>query len=469
MYLLYSFAFTLLFLLLLPYFIYQAIRYGKYASSFKARLGWLSSRLQSDRRPTVWVHTVSVGEFLAAKPLLEELRRELSGWRIVVSTTTLTGQRLARAEPTSRIDAVCYFPFDWTFTVRRALNRIQPSLVVILETELWPNFLRVCREREVPTMIANGRLSPRSFARYRRVRKFIARALADVSLLVMQSEADAERARLLGARAERVRVCGNLKYDVPVIDEKSQISNLQSEIAEQIDAQFALSSSPHLIIAGSTAPGEESILLATLNEARKRPELADARLVIAPRHPERFNEVASLIRRSGLRLARRTEAQAIAATRAVDHTSNDQRTVTGADAPDADDPRAADVILLDTIGELAALYRFAAVVFVGGSLVPRGGHNIIEPAVYAKPIIVGPHTENFRQIVADFARLDAVRQIPTTGEGLSSAFAREMIRLLVDRESAQAMGERAREILLRNGGATRCTMTAIKEVLSAEC
>jgi 3-deoxy-D-manno-octulosonic-acid transferase len=463
--LLYSFAFSLLFVLLLPYFIYQALRHGKYASSFKERLGWLPSTACSDGRPTVWVHTVSVGEFLAAKPLLEHLRREMQGWRILVSTTTLTGQRLARSESPGRVDAVCYFPFDWMFTTRRSLNHIQPSLVVILETELWPNFLRACRERGVPAVIANGRISPRSFARYGRVPWFIARVLADVSLLVMQSEADAERVRLLGARVERVCVCGNLKYDVPVVDHPtSAIANPQSEIAEQVDAQFALSSSLHLIVAGSTAPGEESMLLATLNEVRQQPRLADARLVIAPRHPERFNEVASLIAQSGLRVARRSQAKAIAASRAASDTS----AAVDGNAPAADDPRAADVILLDTIGELASLYRFAAVVFVGGSLVPRGGHNIIEPAVYAKPIIVGPYTENFSQIVADFARLDAVKQIAATGDALTKDFTREVIRLLVDRESAQAMGERAREILLCNGGATRCTMAAIKEVLRAE-
>lgn len=465
MYLLYSFAFSLLFLLLLPYFIYQAIRHGKYASSFTERLGWLPATVQYDGRPTVWVHTVSVGEFLAAKPLLEHLRRELQGWRVIVSTTTLTGQRLARAEPSARLDGVCYFPFDWRFAARRALNRIQPSLVVILETELWPNFLRACRERQVPAIIANGRISPRSFARYRRVHRFIARTLADVSLLVMQSEADAERARLLGARARRVRVCGNLKYDVPVADHPpSAIANPQAEIAAQLDAQFALSSSLHLIVAGSTAPGEERIVLATLNEVRKQPGLADARLVIAPRHPERFNEVASLLAQSGLRVVRRSQAKAVAATGAADDTN----AATDAKSPVADERRAADVILLDTIGELAALYRFAAVVFVGGSLVPRGGHNIIEPAVYAKPIIVGPHTENFRQIVADFAHLDAVRQITATGDRLANAFTREVIDLLVDRAAAQAMGERARQILLRNGGATRCTMAAIKEVLRTE-
>ncbi|MGA9767452.1 MAG: 3-deoxy-D-manno-octulosonic acid transferase [Blastocatellia bacterium] len=436
MYLLYSFALTILFLALLPYFIYQALRHGKYRDSFKERLGWLPVLIPRDERQTVWVHTVSVGEFLAAKPLIARIKRELPDWRLVVSTTTLTGQRLARVESVARFDAVFYFPFDWTFAVRRSLNRVRPSLVVILETELWPNFLRECRRRSIPTVIANGRISPRSFARYNRVRRFMARALNDVSLLVMQSEADAERACLLGARASQVRACGNLKYD---LESESLGSNLKSEVAEEIDNLFALSSSPRLIIAGSTAPGEEKILLAALGQIRKQKGLSDARLILAPRHPERFDEVAGLIAQSGFRSARRSES--------------------------ARDSRTADLILLDTIGELAALYRFAAVVFVGGSLVPRGGHNIIEPALYAKPIIVGPHTENFRQIVSDFATADAVVQIKASDEALPDSFTTELIRLLSDTESAQAMGMRAREILHRSRGATECAIAAILELI----
>ena len=434
MYLLYSLALTILFFALLPYFIYQAIRHGKYAGSFKERLGWLPVSSRGDGRQTVWVHTVSVGEFLAARPLVERIKRELPGWRLVVSTTTLTGQRLARAELTG-FDAVFYFPFDWTFAVRRSLDQVKPSLVVILETELWPNFLRECRRRGIRTVIANGRISPRSFARYKRVRRFMARVLKDVSLLIMQSEADAERVVSLGARAGQVRACGNLKYDVR---SEAHVSNLRSEAAEKIDNLFALSASPRLIIAGSTAPGEENMLLAALSEARKQQGLGDARLVLAPRHPERFNEVASLVAESGFRFARRSE--------------------------NAVDSRAADVILLDTIGELAAIYRFAAVVFVGGSLVPRGGHNIIEPALYAKPIIVGPHTENFRQVVSDFAQADAVAQISPSGQAIADSFTRELIRLLSDTESAQAMGARAREILHRSRGATECTIAAILEL-----
>jgi 3-deoxy-D-manno-octulosonic-acid transferase len=239
---------------------------------------------------------------------------------------------------------------------------------------------------------------------------------------------------------------------------------------QEIDDQFALSSSPHLIVAGSTAPGEERILLAALREARKERGLEDTRLIIAPRHPERFNEVARLISQSEFKIARRSEARATAAAKAAKAASNDNELRLQSNVTEGEmaETRAADVILLDTIGELAALYRFAAVVFVGGSLVPRGGHNIIEPAVYSKPIIVGPHTENFRKIVSDFARAEALVQVSATGEGASVSFTREIIRLLIDREFALAMGIRASDILSKNRGATDCTIAAIRSAMGDE-
>lgn len=484
MYFLYTLIFSLLFLAMLPYFIYQAIRHGKYSDSFKERMGWLPNSVENDNRETIWVHAVSVGEFLAAKSLLERIRREIPGSRIVVSTTTITGQRLARQQTDAPYDAAFYFPFDWRFSVRRALDRINPVMVIILETELWPNFLRECQRLQIITVLVNGRISPRSFARYNRIRKFLARVLDDLTLLLMQSEADAERARALGARADRVRVCGNLKYDIVAGGQESEINKSVGQINhaetsglsipvtldQEIDNQFGLSSSHHLIIAGSTAPGEEKILLAALHKARREKGLEDARLILAPRHPERFNEVASLISQTGFKFARRSEAKRVTAAHAANAASKDHELhfPAGVATSELAEMRTADVILLDTIGELAPLYRFATVVFVGGSLVPRGGHNIIEPAVYSKPIIVGPHTENFRKIVSDFARAGALVQVSATGEGASNSFTREIIRLLADRQSAVAMGERARNILLKSRGATDCAIAAIKAVLKAE-
>lgn len=442
MHFLYSLALLAVSLVLLPYFIYQALRHGKYIGSLKQRLGLLPESARGAGRPTIWIHTVSVGEFNAARPLIASLKQKMTDHRVVVSTTTLTGQQLARADCPALLDAVFYFPFDWAFITRRALSHISPDVVIILETELWPNFLRQCRKLRVATVIANGRISPRSFARYKRIRSFIEQVINDTTLLIMQSEADAERARALGADPARVRVCGNLKYDIPGAG--GQGSKISDNIHDELDDQFALSESLRLIVAGSTAPGEEKILLDTLKQARTHKGLEDARLLIAPRHPERFNEVAGLIAQSGFKLARRSQARS------------------------RSEARESDVILLDTIGELAAVYRFAAVVFVGGSLVPRGGHNIIEPAAYAKPIIVGPHTYNFRQIVSDFACADALVQVSSTGADARDNFAREVIRLLSDREAAQSVGERAKDILLKNRGATDCTVTIIKTVLSPE-
>jgi 3-deoxy-D-manno-octulosonic-acid transferase len=425
MYFLYTLALSISFVVLLPYFLYQAIARGKYVSSLKQRLGFLPSSLGHDGRPSIWVHAVSVGEFLAACPLIESIRRQMPDYRIVISTTTATGQQLAQA----RMGAanVFYFPLDWAFAVRRSLDLIRPKAVVTIETEIWPNFLHQCRKRGVLTVLANGRISARSFNRYRLARHFFSKVLADLSLLIMQSEADARRALLLGAHPDRVRVCGNLKYDVRTED--------KSEAAEKLDRLFALSSSPRLIVAGSTAPGEEAILLIALSEVSSQPGLKGTRLVIAPRHPERFDEVADLVSRSGFSLARRSG-------RPTEHA------------------RTAEVILLDSIGELAAAYRFADAVFVGGSLVPRGGHNVIEPALHSKPIIVGPHTENFRQVIADFSDAEAIVQLADSGQ-----LAPALIRLLSDRQYAQAMGERARAILTKNRGATQCTIAALRSLL----
>src|SRR5262249_15983147 len=246
-------ALSILFVLLLPYFLLQAFRHGKYIGSFKERLGFLPTTLKNQTRPTIWVHTVSVGEFLAARPLLIKLKQEMSDFRLVVSTTTLTGQRLARAESPATIDGVFYFPFDWKFSARRALGIIQPTAVLILETEIWANFLHECHGRGIITMIVNGRISPRSFSRYQRIRKFISRVLNEITLLIMQSPADAERILALGASPERVRVCGNLKYDIEVNSQKAEA------LSRELDERFALSATANLIVAGSTAAGEEQL------------------------------------------------------------------------------------------------------------------------------------------------------------------------------------------------------------------
>ena len=476
MYVLYSLVLSLLFLALLPYFVYQSARRGKYAASFKERMGFIPASVRADAPQTIWVHAVSVGEFLAARSLITRLRADFPAARIVVSTTTLTGQKLARSQ-SHLFDAALYFPFDWKFSVRRALAAVNPSVVIIMETELWPNFLRECRKRGVVTVLVNGRISPRSFRGYQLVGRPFSRTIRDLSLMVMQSEADAERARRLGASADLVRVCGNLKFDQPGTGSwgpgftEQDTSNPQSPSpvpSYEIDQLFGLSRLPHLIVAGSTAPGEEELLLAALREVRKHTGLEDARLLLAPRHPERFDEVARLIARSGFAFVRRSESRLASGCPVPAPDIACDSPAARVQPGEATTNRAPDVILLDTIGELPSIYRFAEVVFVGGSLVPRGGHNIIEPAAFAKPIVVGPHNDNFRQIVSDFVRADALIQISDIGDDIPNRLARVLVRLLSDREHARAIGERASDILVKNRGATDCTVAMIRQVMRIE-
>jgi 3-deoxy-D-manno-octulosonic-acid transferase len=476
MYLFYSMALSVCFFALLPYFAYQAIKNGKYSEGFWQRLGRFPDAPRRPGNACIWIHAVSVGEFLTAEPLIRALRRRFPSFSIAVSTTTLTGQRLAKArlcvqsknrapkpgdalidEPgTGDIMGVFYFPFDWTFAVRRSLSYIDPTAVIILETEIWPNFLRECHRRRIPVVIANGRISPRSHRRYMRIRRLFCRVLQNFSVLTMQSSGDADRAISLGADPSRVKVCGNLKYDVPDAENKYAKGDVPQQpsalamggssnvTAEDLDRVFQLSRCPNLVIAGSTAAGEEQMLLSALRSIKQVAGLEDARLLIAPRHPERFQEVAKLISGAGFSLAKRSEC-----------------------GPSSDPgSAAADVILLDSIGELASVYRFGAVVFVGGSLVPRGGHNIIEPAVTARPIVVGPYTDNFRQIVSDFLAAKAVVQILIGDKAtLADELARTMIHLLRDKRDAGQIGSRAQEILVRNRGAVDRTIAAIAPLL----
>jgi 3-deoxy-D-manno-octulosonic-acid transferase len=433
MYFLYSLCLSILFITLLPYFLYQALRHGKYSGSLIQRLGRLPEAIRNDGRETVWVHAVSVGEFLAARVLIDRISLEFPDWRIIVSTTTLTGQLLAKSQSRTGTASVFYFPFDWMFVVRRVLDYVKPRVVILLETELWPNFIRECRKRGIATILANGRISLRSFDRYKIVRRLMSRVLADISLIVMQSAADVTRILELGAQSRKVRLCGNLKYDTAPVP------------SDHLPAASWLrgGDTRSLIVAGSTAAGEEQVLLSALQKIREQPLLRNCRLLVAPRHPERFEEVAVLIERSGFTLARRSEIKSLEREGST-----------------------ADIILLDTIGELAGLYRYGAVVFVGGSLVPKGGHNVIEPAAWARPIVVGPHTENFRQIVNDFLQAEALIQIENDGRSPSDSLAIQIIRLLTDRQLAEEMGERALTLLKANRGAADCTLRAIKEVLA---
>ncbi len=460
MYFLYSLFLSLASVALLPYFTWQAFINKKYLSNFRERLGRLPEEFGQDARPAIWLHAVSVGETLAARPLVAALRQRFPEYRLIVSTTTATGQAVARSRITEA-HGFCYFPFDWRFSVRRALEVIRPQAVVLMESELWPNFLRECQQRSVPVIVANGRISDRSFGRAQQFGFLVRRMYAQVAHFAMQSAADAQRAIALGAPAERVSVSGNIKYD---IGEAGRGSALDA-IAAQLDAAFGLSHSP-LIVAGSTSDGEEEIVIAAFEQLRKNPATATARLLLAPRHPERFDEVARLLDATRFRCVRRSmlAGQPEPALAELRHSA-----LSSADAATSrinDESRQADVILLDSIGELAALYRFASVVFVGGSLVPKGGHNILEPAFYARPVIVGPHMENFREIASEFTRREALITLQGANDcELTAALSDKLSELLTDPDEAQRCGDHARQVVSDNRGATGKTVAIIASLM----
>lgn len=439
MYFLYSLLLTLGVIALLPRFAYDALRHGKYVTGLRERLGSLGP-IQADGRPIIWLHSVSVGETQAARPLVRALLDRYPTHSLVVSTTTVTGQQVARELFGPEAAAVFYFPFDWAWTVRRSLDRINPSAVLIMETELWPNFLRECGRRQIPVAVVNGRLSERSFGRYKLVRSFIRRVINHLSLALMQSEADANRLRDLGIEAARAVVSGNVKFDVGVNSDERALTN-------QLRARFQITEERPLIVAASTHSPEEQILLESFGQLLRAAGTSRPRLLIAPRHPERFAEVSALLKASGLKWAQRSSEPG---------------------PLDAE----SDLILLDTIGELRAVYPLAALVFVGGSLAPVGGHNVLEPAAAGAPVITGPHTFNFTAIVRDFLDAQALVQLPSLPEAeLSTALAATFSELLADDERRLKIVERARATLEQNRGATMRTVALLGPLLgpSPDC
>jgi 3-deoxy-D-manno-octulosonic-acid transferase len=436
MYLLYSLLFTIGFIALLPRFIFDAFRHGKYVAGFSERLGQLAP-VDAKGAPVIWLHCVSVGETQAARPLVRALLQQFPSHALVVSTTTLTGQRLAREVFSSEAAAVFYFPFDWSWTVRRTLNKVNPAAVVIMETELWPRFLRECRLRSIPVALVNGRLSPRSARRYRLVRRFISRVVNDLTLALMQTEADARRIRSLGLRPERVKITGNVKFDAGT---DAGEDALTAEFRER----FHLKDGRPLIIAASTHSPEERIVIEAFKRLRASDTGSDARLLIVPRHPERFEEAASLLASSGLNWTRRSSA------------------------PSQHDA-SADAILLDSIGELRAVYPLASIVFVGGSIARTGGHNVLEPAAAGVCILTGAHTTNFAAIIREFLEADALVQLPPLPEAdAPRALAEVFQELLRDGERRQTIARRARDVLERNRGATERTIKLLGEIFERQ-
>jgi 3-deoxy-D-manno-octulosonic-acid transferase len=420
MYRLYSAGLRLLLLAYLPVFVLRRRQGIGSPDDLAQRRGWLGPGLPA--APRCWIHAVSVGEAAAAVPLVEAIGRRWPELSVVLSTVTATGARIARRE-LGRVATHRYFPLDLPRPVRRALDAVDPRFFIGLETELWPNFLRALAARGVPAMIANGRISDRSFRRYRLARPFMARVLGSVSVFAMQSSEDARRIIALGAPAARVVVTGNLKADL-----RPERAGEDGDWADWLGRGRGHS----LWIAGSTHRGEEELVLDAF--ARLRPRFEGLRLLLAPRHPERADEVERLVRGQGLGMSRRSAL------------------VPGADG--------GAVILLDTVGELAGLYRWADVVFVGGSLVPGGGHNMLEPAQRTKPVLFGPHTENFRE---SSELLLAAGGALVVKDALD--LSREVERLLEDPDHARRMGEAAFAAVAARQGALDMTLALIERYL----
>lgn len=452
MYFLYSILLSIAFICFLPYFLFQAFFHKKYLQNFWERLGILPTALQSDGRQTIWIHAVSVGETLAALPLISRIRAQFPQHRLIFTTTTATGQAVARSR-ISEVDGFCYYPFDWKFSVRRALSMIQPQAVVLLESELWPNFLALCQQQKIPVIVANGRVSDRSFRRSQKFAFWFRKLTKNVTRFLMQSETDAQRIIALGAAQEKVTVSGNIKYDIG----NSASHADMAMITQLLATDLSLRSAP-LIVAGSTTDGEEEILLAAFAAIRKQPDLTGVRLLIAPRHPERFDAVEKLLDSSHFPYVRRSawlpQPEIVGTT---------GQTLTAAIPSPA---KNADIILLDSIGELASIYQFATVVFVGGSLVPKGGHNILEPALAAKPIIVGPYMQNFREITNEFLRRDAVMQLQGANDNeLTLALGAAFCGLLTDKQRCLTLGVNAEKTVAANRGATEKTVAVLTDLI----
>lgn len=432
MFFLYSLLLGIGFLVFLPRFLLQK----KYAASWRERLGSLPD-FDAAGKSVVWLHCVSVGETQAARPLVKELLENFPEYKLVVSTTTLAGQTLAKEIFAVDAALVFYFPFDFRFAVRRALRKIQPNVVLLMETEIWLNFLREASKSGAKVAIVNGRLSEKSANRYAWIKKTITRVLHYVDLALMQSSADAKRLIALGIRNTKVKVTGNVKFD-------QQFDEAENVLTKEFRERFSISADAPLIVAASTHAPEEKWILDAFKTVYKSSNDKLPRLMLVPRHPERFAEVAQIIKDSGFDWARRGEN------------------------PSARD-KVAEIILLDSIGELRAVYPLAEIVFVGGSLIPHGGQNVLEPAGARKAIVTGFYTMNFDAIVREFLEKDAIVQLPKLEEkDISAKLAASFAELLQNAEKREKLSENAFRVVQSNRGASRKTIEYLKPIFEAK-
>lgn len=417
MYIIYNIIVILLTAVLAPVWLFKLITTAKYRGGLTQKLGRVRKRVKQaigKTRP-IWVHAVSVGEVMAAHPLVRELKKKYPDRKLILSTVTVTGNYTA-LQRVPEADAVFFFPFDYPWIVRRVVRRINPLIVLVAETELWPNFFRELKRMGIPSAVINGRISPHSFSNYMKLRNFFRCVFNQVNLFCMQSAEDAARISEIGAPRERVIVTGNLKFD--------------QKIPAITSSPVTLPHGSKVITAGSTHRGEEAALLEVFRRLREKlPELV---LILAPRHPERFDEVEGLVNRAGYDCQRRTKSRGTVR----------------------------DVLLLDTIGELRSFYGICDIAFVGGSLVKVGGHNLLEPAAMKKPVIFSRYMFNFKEIS---------EALMSAGGGILVKDKEELYvqseKLLSDREYARRIGSRAFSVIEVNSGATKRTIDAVSGLI----
>ena len=428
MYLLYSALLACFLLLTLPYWLLQMLRHGKYRAGLRQRFGAVPSNLAAPRqKPTIWVHAVSVGEVVASSAVIAALQQRLPSHRVLISTTTSTGQKLAAQR--FGAENTFYFPLDFAFAIRPYFAALRPDLVVVAETEFWPNFFRLAKRHGARIAVINCRISDRSLPGYKRFRfwlpSLLGKTLDNVDIFLAQTGEDRQRLVEIGAQESKVTVAGNLKFDVA----PSPLSKIVASLRES----FKQSGAGPILVCGSTLEEEEgSLLSAFRNILANHPK---AVMILAPRHPERFAVVGELVEKLDFRMWRRSLWSG--------------------------EPLAGGVLLLDSIGELATIYSLATVAFVGGSLVPRGGHNILEPALAGVPIVTGNHYENFRDVVNFFASRNAVRIV-----GLAE-LPLVFMELIENAGERQTLSRNATAALESQRGATDRTVSALLKLMDS--
>lgn len=431
MYFFYNTALILLTILLSPFLGIVLFFRRKYRCGFFKKFGLLSwEQLQADlgSRP-IWVHAVSVGEVMAAIPLIREIKKKYAGVPVLLSTVTETGNFTARRNA-KEADKIIFFPFDYPFVGRRIIAKIKPLVFVALETEIWPNFLKELNRQSIPAMIVSGRISNNSFRKYFFFRFFFKKVLSDISFFCMQTPTDAARIISIGTPHDKVTVTGNIKFDqqAPAITPQEQTRMFE---------ELKIDSRQKIFIAGSTHRGEEKIVMAVYKALKKK--FSDLVLILAPRHPERFDEVETMLRQSGMPFIRKTVLETAAP------------------------PISANVILLDTIGELAKIYSIGTIVFIGGSLVPVGGHNVLEPALFSRPVIFGKFMGNFAEIANILLSKNGAIQVADKDEFIEKA-----MPLLEDPNLCRQIGGAAFEVIRKNSGAVAKSMKIIEAMIAAK-